>query len=404
MGRVLICGYYGHYNLGDEAMLAGMLALLRQWQPNIAATVYSNDPADTVRRHGVNTVSSRPPRRRLERWQRQVRPYGLLLGHRWFVLGGGDLLRDGPRAGVGAESVAEVWLRPLQQAIRLRRRTLVWGVSVGHLWRQQTRDRIRVVLNQTTLIAVRDRNSQTALRELGIHAPIVVMPDLALFAPRVPQADSIASAPHPPRIGVSLRSLANRMMPQGAGPAQITDARFTETQFTQAMAGLLDALVAQYGAEVHLFPLQSFPEDYRQRHRPAVDDYRSSLAVLAHCQHSMQMVLHPYFPSLADMTQQMGCMDLILGTRLHAAILAARQGIPVIAAAYDPKVQAFMAEIGQGDWSLPVAEFTVDRVLPKVEAVLTDLTAAQQRIKAGVSAYQQRCQAGLVQVQQFWQV
>jgi len=37
---VLICGYYGNYNLGDEAMLAGMIKLLQEQQDNLLITVF----------------------------------------------------------------------------------------------------------------------------------------------------------------------------------------------------------------------------------------------------------------------------------------------------------------------------------------------------------------------------
>ena len=395
MGRVLVCGYYGHYNLGDEAMLAGMLALLAQWQTDPQATVYSNDPADTARRHGVQPFDNRPPRRRLAQWRQQALPYWLMLRHRQFVLGGGDLLRDGPD-----QSVADVWLRPLEQAVRLQRRTLVWGVSVGQLWRPETKARIYEVLSRVDLVAVRDRTSQAALQALGIQTPIAVMPDLALFAPALTAsaADERSASPNRPlQIGVSYRSLANR-----TARLRHTDTDEPE-RFTQAMAALLDTLITRYGAEVHLLPFQSFPDAYRQRHRPAVDDYQSSLALLEQCQQSAQIVIHPYFPSLGDLVQQLHGLDCVMGTRLHSLVLAAGLGLPIIAAAYDPKVNAFMTDIGQADWSIPTGEFGPEMVLPKMDNLIGDLSAARHRVAAGLSQYKTTLQPGLAQVRQFWQ-
>ena len=56
MRRVLIFGYYGFRNTGDEAILAGMLRDLRGEIADLEAIVVSGDPAGTSRDHGVRAV------------------------------------------------------------------------------------------------------------------------------------------------------------------------------------------------------------------------------------------------------------------------------------------------------------------------------------------------------------
>jgi polysaccharide pyruvyl transferase WcaK-like protein len=41
-----------------------------------------------------------------------------------------------------------------------------------------------------------------------------------------------------------------------------------------------------------------------------------------------------------------GQLDMVLGMRLHSLILAAVMGIPMIALAYDPKVERFISQLG----------------------------------------------------------
>jgi len=54
--RVVICGYYGFGNAGDELILAGMLRDLRALRPGLAATVISGNPPLTQACHGVDAI------------------------------------------------------------------------------------------------------------------------------------------------------------------------------------------------------------------------------------------------------------------------------------------------------------------------------------------------------------
>ena len=64
MSNVVISGYYGSRNAGDEAMLAAMVEVLSDLDPNLNITVISADPADTRERHQVNSIG----------WQNQRLP------------------------------------------------------------------------------------------------------------------------------------------------------------------------------------------------------------------------------------------------------------------------------------------------------------------------------------------
>ena len=56
--RIVIVGYYGFANAGDEAILATMLADLREVAPSAEVTVVSGDPAATTAAHGVRACTS----------------------------------------------------------------------------------------------------------------------------------------------------------------------------------------------------------------------------------------------------------------------------------------------------------------------------------------------------------
>ena len=55
--RVVLSGYFGFDNVGDEAILFSIIRALRNLEPTIEITVLSNNPAETAATYGVNTVN-----------------------------------------------------------------------------------------------------------------------------------------------------------------------------------------------------------------------------------------------------------------------------------------------------------------------------------------------------------
>ncbi len=370
----LISGFYGYSNMGDEAMLSGMVKLLRQQDPDYPLTVLTFNPEDTQRRHKISTVPTHAPRRRLDAIRNKVRDpeRQAMKANPVFVLGGGDLLRDG-----ADRPVAQFWLWPMQKAIKLKRRTALLGVSVGEIWKPETKELIPWVLNQVDLITVRDAASKQKLEALGVTNPVHIIPDLALQAVK-----SLAQPPQessrPLQVGISVRWMSNR--------GQTVDYSYAELQ--REMAAIADYAASKHNAVIHFLPFQAFDNYYSNDD----DDYIAILEMLRHSRQSPDFVVHRYFPSLAKLTEVMGNLDVVVGMRLHSLIIAAGLGVPVIAADYDPKVTGFMAEIGQSDYSVPLREFKRDRVIPLLDNLLAQPQIARDSIAQGLSQYEAQLQ------------
>ena len=50
MSNIVVSGYYGSKNAGDEAMLAAMIEVLSDLDPKVNITVISAKPQDTMQR------------------------------------------------------------------------------------------------------------------------------------------------------------------------------------------------------------------------------------------------------------------------------------------------------------------------------------------------------------------
>ncbi len=362
---VVICGFYGNHNLGDDAMLAGMINLLQKQQDDLSFTVFSNDPQHTQSRYSVQSV---------HRYKRRLEIQRLLkiLENKYFVLGGGDLLRDSVEY-----CIVPRWLGFLQQALKFRRRTFVIGISVGEIWKPESKVLIPKVLNKVDFLAVRDMKSKNKLEELGVCNSIYVMSDLALQGIPETLSQSVRPINQPLEIGISVRHLSGR------GISVDVDIYHT---LQKEIAALADFLVEKYGAIVHFLPFRT----YEDRYHPTDDDYVSILSVLRYSRHSAQFVVHRNFESVQNLNTLISGLDLMIGMRLHSLILSAGLGVPIIAAEYDPKVHGFMEEIDQSELSIPLNCFEQTRLIPLIEKIFNDPLVARRKIEAGVKNYSQR--------------
>ncbi len=296
--RVLLSGYYGFANAGDEAVLAGLILSLRAADPSIEVTALSINPAETERTHGVRAVH-------------RYRPHALLpaLARTDLLLsGGGSLLQD-----VTSAHGILYYLGVVRLAQRMGKRTMFGAQGLGPLERVRSRRLVASVANRLDAITVRDPQSAALLREIGVtHPPIQVAADPALLL-----GPDTFHAPQPGTYGVALRPW-----------------RGQESLATRLADACREALPQAHAV---LFPMQ-----------PQTDTgVGEQFASLLHQGQRADRVLPE--AGLAALTQAMGEREMMVGMRLHALILAAAAGVPSVALSYDPKVTAFMAQSGQED-------------------------------------------------------
>ena len=152
--RVLLSGYYGFGNLGDEALLEVIVTQLRERFAGIDIDVLSNDPASTARL-GVEATP---------RWEwRAIRA---AIGRADVVVsGGGGLLQN-------ATSLRSLlyYAAILREAIRAKKKTMIFAQSIGplDLWGRFVVRRFCKGLDRAT---VRDERSRALLGELFPGTP-----------------------------------------------------------------------------------------------------------------------------------------------------------------------------------------------------------------------------------------
>jgi polysaccharide pyruvyl transferase CsaB len=308
--RAIVSGYYGFGNAGDEAVLAGIIAGMRQAAGAVEFTVLSGNPHITAHNHGVRSIG------RFE-W-RALRQE--LAAADLFISGGGNLLQD-----VTSARSCLYYLAVMGRALQAGVPVMVLGQGIGPLRRRWLRALVRRRLNQVRGIAVRDSESARELARLGVTTTVRIAADLSL-AMTLPDAQQVAQAYAD--LGVREGDPVLALVPR------TWRIRGLGGEFLPRLASAIKQATARLrpAPRVVCFPMQ----------RPHDEEACTALACAA------GGVVAPRelpAPLLAGM---IGSARTVVAMRLHGLIFAAMGGAAPVAVSYDPKVQAFMDDIGVG--------------------------------------------------------
>jgi polysaccharide pyruvyl transferase CsaB len=307
--RIGISGSYGGMNLGDEAILEGILGQLRA---TVAAevTVFSKNPEDTLARHRVERAISP---RTLTR--REMVPEIQRLDV--FILGGGGILYDRD---------AEEYLRELLIASELQVPVLIYAISAGPLLTQASRQAVQSALNSVDapIVTVRDRLGYRLLEDVGVTQEIHLTADPAfLLQPEELSIDELKAEGvdfDRPLIGFSVRE---------PGPAAPD---IQPEEYYALLANAADFMVERYDANVLFVPMEKA-------------DVQHSHAVVAHMQNAErgEILRRRYSPG--QILDLMGRFELAVGMRLHFLIFATVRGTPFTALPYASKVTGLLDDL-----------------------------------------------------------
>ncbi|SEP30579.1 Polysaccharide pyruvyl transferase family protein WcaK [Halogranum amylolyticum] len=336
-GHVLLVGGYGAGNLGDEAILRGLLSAL---PPTVTTlTVVSHDPEATVADHateppaGVDLRAVRPTPTRLLRhllavdavviggggiFSRYMGPYATKLP--LFALAALALGRPVHWTAVGVyDSTPERVVRPLVAALRRSDSVTVRDpASLDTLTRWGVSD-VRLVDDPATWLSASPAHGRAILADAGVDPD---RPVLAIAARRV--ADPAATD----RLFDAYRAVA-------------------ETY-------------ADRGWQLVYLPFCRHPTE------PVERDQRVCVALAARCSGTVLPVA-----TASDLLDVVAACDALVATRLHAMLFAHVAETPFVAVSYATKVQSLLDALGHADRGVSLADVSGPTLLDGLDRVTT---------------------------------
>lgn len=289
--RVVLYGYYGYGNAGDEAVLGGLLHGLRTKGPAGAEyIVLSGNPGETRACHGAEA--------RIRTLRQAI---DAAKGAGAWIFGGGSLLQD-----VTGRLTLPYYLLVMSCVASRRVPVYFHAQGIGPLRRPLNRILTAVALRKVRRISVRDPESAAFLAELGIKRPDVhVGADAAWLLHDV--------LPAPRAEGGSWLGLAVRSWLRQDG-------------WLTGLLGGLRRFARAYDVGVRIVPMDNARDVPLARHIAASLAGRGDVAGAG--------------ASYREKLSWIGGCDFVVAMRLHAGIFAALYGVPMLLLSYDPKVDA----------------------------------------------------------------
>lgn len=321
---VVVSGYYGFGNLGDESLLDTIASSAACEIPRIKIAALTRHPKADSRRTGLKCVS----RFNFPAVFRELSRTKVLIS------GGGSLLQDKT-----SKRSLRYYAGVMRAAELFGKKVYVYANGIGPILHEPNKRRAARAVTAADAVSVRDEGSKEELVSLGVPAEkIEVSADPAFLI-----SDRISE-----KAERSAEKRLGRLLGGGGGAFFAVSVRLMDVSSA-------DCTHLTPRDEEILREVEKSAAHIAKRHKmtPVIIPMQESRDTaisekLAEMLHSGGVEARIYAPSSAgELICVLRRASLLIGMRLHAIIFASSAGVPVVGLSYDPKVASFMRELGQ---------------------------------------------------------
>ena len=343
--KILLAGYFGSGNIGDEAILQVLATQLKKQFPFGEITALSGNPDETSRLYDIGSAHK----------YSIVNILKGMLSCDAFILGGGGLLQDSTSARSLLYYSSLIILAKL-----FRKRTILLGQGIGPVHNTAL---LKKALKKVDLVTVRDERSYKELMSIGAKPKkLSLTADLSFLlgspdkenGKKILDIDGVKKC-RSRSIGISLRP-----------PIKGKDA---EENYS-AIAVLCDHLIKEKDSQI-VFLIFNYPEDLDAINR-----------VMGRMKYPAHILLRRCKPS--EMLDVISSLDALIGMRLHSLVFSFIAGIPGFGLSYDPKVETFQKFTGR-KW-LDLKGLKETDLIKDVSAFIDDMSAGTVGVELFVKA------------------
>jgi polysaccharide pyruvyl transferase CsaB len=294
MSEILLAGYYGFNNLGDEAILEMFLKMLEKKTDKSNIKILTADPNKTKKNVGVDGINR----------YSFFKVNKAIFESKVVIVGGGSLLQD-----ITSKRSIYYYLYIIFAAKLLNKKIALLSQGIGPINGKVNRFFTSKILNKVDYISVRDSNSIDELKKIGVKRDDIVYAadpviDYKMNIKKT-KSDKV-------NIGFSLRSWNS------------TD-----------IVGIIKKLMNKFEKDKFFFTFIPFHYDEDVKILNDIQEEFSNCKVIKERL------------SIKEIYEKIANLDIMVGVRLHSLIFATAAEIPVVGISYDPKVDSFLGSIGE---------------------------------------------------------
>jgi len=326
---IIISGYYGFKNIGDDAMLMAITQNLLAQKENAKIMVLSREPNETTGLYNVDSMF----RFNILRILKSMKPGKL------FINGGGNLIQDNTSTRSLMYYLFMIWM-----AKKRHMKVMLYANGIGPINRKINRRITRYVLNKTDVITLRENSpSKQEIDNLLVTSPKVII-----------TADPATTIKPSPSEDID-RILVNEGIELGGRYIGFSIRKWhNQSRYERIVADTADYISKKHGLKPVFIPMH-YPSDLAICER-----------IVSKMSGEANIIKNKY--SVPETIGIISRMDILIGMRLHALIFAACQGIPLVGLVYEPKVEGFLKSINQ-----PSAGHVKDLDYENLKAIIEDV-------------------------------
>lgn len=295
MKNILLAGYYGFGNLGDEAILEMVLKQLLEITDRDKITVLSSNKEETSKKYDVHTIDRNNVISIIKR----------LLNSDVLVFGGGSLLQD-----VTSKRSIYYYLFLIRLAKLMRNKVIMLSQGIGPILNENNKKVTSSTLNKVDFITVRDRQSKEFLENIGVDKNIISLSADPVINFRL--EENLEKKYHEKKkVCFSLRNWKN-------------------SDVSGKISYVAEKLIKN-NIECYFIPF------YYNEDMELINEIKENIGDGAICYKERLSTNEAY-----DIIKT---MNLLVGVRLHSLIFAASAGVPFVAVSYDHKVDHFVESV-----------------------------------------------------------
>lgn len=338
-GEIIINGYYGYKNTGDDALLQAMIENIRNIYADAKITVLSASPEETETRYGVNSIN----RYNIFKIKKELKQSSL------YISGGGSLLQD-----ITSTKSLLYYTSMIRLAKRHNNKVIIYANGFGPINKKKNLDRVSKALNCADYISMREPESTASIRKILPNLEIVTSADPAF-----------SLLPANPKWAKKLLAKYNIDSTKKYYAVSLRDWRYNDKNTVESIANFCKAMYDKHSLLPVFVTMQSTKDE--------------SITELVRRKLSFETTVIKT-ATARELISVMSEMTFSIGMRLHFLIFSANAGTPAIGLSYDPKINSLLEYIGCDS---PVASSRIETnvLIDKAEAILLNRSTLSNSLK-----------------------